>query len=191
MTSSRIFPFVGGSRVLRYQNQVVFLDCLYKYPYKTLHEIPRIEKVIIQSTSGTYAEDKSHLVMCLVALQSLTAQKPQVLPAKTSVAAFKLRQHQLIACKVTLRKSALFEFLGFFTTVVLPRLRDFSGLSQKALQTSGTLCFGVRGVMMCPQLENHFESFQILGGFTVTVVFTPAPSYEKLGLSTGLQIPLH
>lgn len=189
MTLSRLVPLVGGSRVLRYQNQVVFLDCLYKYPYKTIHEIPRIEKVVVQSTSGNYAEDKSQLVVCLVALQSLTAQKPQVLPAKTSVAAFKLRQHQLIACKVTLRKSAVFEFLGLLTTVVLPRVRDFTGFSPKALSASGNLCFGIRGVMMCPQVENHFDIFQNLGGFTVTFVFTPAPVHEKLGLSTGLQIP--
>ena len=117
------------------------------------HDLPAIEKIVISMGIGKVVSDKKYLEDALSALTEITGQKPLVCKARKSVANFKLRQGMSVGAKVTLRGTRMYEFFDRLISLVLPRVRDFRGLSEKAFDGNGNYSLGLSEVLVFPELN--------------------------------------
>lgn len=170
-----------------YYKNIICLDLLLKENYTTITQIPVLEKITINATSNSYAIDKKNIIPTLLCLEMITGQKPKLTLVRKSLALFKIREKQIIGCKVTLRRDFMYNFLNLLITVVLPRLREFSGISSQYLGKSKEISLGLSNVLVFPQLENHFEYFQSSRGFNIN--FSGLRSHQPHLLYTAFQLP--
>ena len=176
-------------RLKLYYNSVICQDLILKNNYNSIFEIPTLNKVVLNTTSNSYALDKKNLIPALLALELITGQKVKFTCAKKSIAPFKIRENQILGCKVTLRKNNLYNFLNVFLHIVLPRVRDFNGISKKSFDKFGNLSFGFTNLLLFPHLENHFEYFQNFKGLNIN--FSTSKSSKKTNrlLYSAYQLP--
>ena len=123
----------------------------------------------------------------LLCLEMVTGQKPKLTLVKKSVALFKIREKQIIGCKVTLRRDTMYNFLNLLITVALPRLREFSGIRLQFIGKYREISLGLNNILVFPQLENHFEYFQSSRGFNIN--FSGFRSRQPYLLYTAFQLP--
>lgn len=150
-----------------YYSDIICEDLVLKNNYTNIYQIPSLHKIVLNTTSSSYAVDKKNILPALLALELITGQKANFSCAKKSIAPFKIREKQILGCKVTLRKKQLYNFLNIFVTIVLPKLRDFSGISKKSIDPSGNLSIGFTQLLVFPQLQDHFELFQNFRGLNI------------------------
>ncbi len=155
---------------------------------KNQHRIPAVEKVVINVGAGRSKDDQRLLTEVEKTLALVTGQKPIITRAKRSVASFKIRAGQAVGAKVTLRGQRMYDFLERLVTVVLPRIRDFRGLSLSGFDKSGNYHFGIREQSIFPEVSS--ESNLLLHGLEVTVVTSAKNSKECQKLLTLLGFPL-
>src|SRR5437868_8396947 len=135
-----------------YQERVV--PALQKaHGYKNVHQIPRIEKVVVNTSVGSQQDVKQALEDAKAELGLITGQKPSETRAKKSIANFKLRKEQAIGAKVTLRGAHMYEFLERLIKAALPRIRDFRGVSPKGFDGHGNYTLGVSDQSIFPEVE--------------------------------------
>ena len=115
----------------KYYKNVLSYDLLLKQHYNSIMQIPRLEKLVVNTASKIYINDKKHIVFTLAALEFISGQKPQLTYARKSIANFKVRQHQIIGCRVTLRENQIYVFLDKLSKIVFPRLREYSKKKNK------------------------------------------------------------
>ncbi len=160
------------------------------------HHFPKINKLVVNKSSKEFVRDRLEILPSFLSLLLVTNQK--ILPrlALKSIAGFKLREKQIIGCKVTLRKFKSLELLERVTQLVLPLSRDFSGISATSFDFYGNLTIGCKESLLFPELSENFEFFERVGGFdlclsisAVNSVFKPS-SKESALLCTGMQLPL-
>ena len=108
-----------------------------KFNYKSVMQVPKVEKIVINMGVGDAVQNQKHLMLLLKNLATITGQKPVVTQAKKSIAGFRLREGMPIGAKVTLRGERMYEFLDKLVSVSLPRVRDFRGISKKAFDGRG------------------------------------------------------
>lgn len=137
---------------------------------KNVHEVPAIEKVVINVGLGRAKDDKRLIEVAENTLLKVTGQKPQPTYARQSIASFKLREGNKIGLKVTLRGNMMYEFLDRFINLVLPRLRDFHGVSKKAFDKQGNYAIGIKEQSIFPELS--FEETSTPHGMQVIIVTT-------------------
>jgi len=118
---------------LKYYQQIICQDLLLKQSYNNIMELPSINKIILNTTSSLFVQDKKYILPAVVALEFITGQKIKYTSAKKSIATFKIRQNQLIGCKISLRNQYMYNFLSKFLLIIAPRIRDFSGIMTKNL----------------------------------------------------------
>jgi len=118
-------------RFLTYYQEIVCPDLLLKLPIKSIHQLPKIEKVVLHSSSGNIAQDKKRILPILLGFEYLTGQKPATIWSKKSIASFRLRKDSLLGCRVTLRRNALYSFFEKYVAYYLPRLYDWQIISEK------------------------------------------------------------
>lgn len=153
---------------------------------KNIHEVPRLQKVVVNVGLGRAKDDKRLMEVATNTLTKVTGQAPIQTTAKKSIASFKLREGNKIGLKVTLRGDRMYEFVDRLVSLVLPRLRDFHGVSTKAFDKSGNYSLGLRDHSVFPELS--FEETTTPHGMQVIFVIEskdPAHSralLEKLGL---------
>ena len=147
-----------------------------KHGYKNVHQIPRLEKVVINACVGSAPDVKAALEEAKKELATITGQKPMETRAKKSIANFKLRQNQAIGAKVTLRGAAMYEFMERLIKTALPRIRDFRGVSTRAFDGQGNYTLGVSDQSIFPEIE--LDKIQRNIGFDVSIV-TSARSNEE------------
>lgn len=126
-----------------YRDQVVN-ELKNKFGYKSVMQVPRIEKITLNMGVGEALTDKKLLDNAVADLAAISGQKPLVTKARKSVAGFKIRQGYPIGCKVTLRGERMWEFFERLITIAVPRIRDFRGLSAKSFDGRGNYSMGVR-----------------------------------------------
>lgn len=182
-------PQIKNRLQLHYQH-IVCQDLLLKNNYKTIFEIPSFKKIILNTTSSQYVNDKKTIIPSFLALELITGQKIKLATAKRSLAPFKIRENQPIGGKVTLRKNYMYNFLTVFTSLVIPRLRDFRGIKIKSINNVGNLSLGFTQLLLFPQLENHFEYFQNFKGFNINFVTNSKNFQQNYLLYSAFQIPL-
>src|SRR5947207_6274191 len=155
--------------------------------YKNLHEIPKVEKVVINTSVGSQADVKQALEDAKTELALITGQRPAETRAKKSIANFKLRKEQAIGAKVTLRGERMYEFLERFIKAALPRIRDFRGVSPRCFDGHGNYTLGVSDQSIFPEVE--LDKIKRNIGFDVTIVTTARTNEEAKSLLSEMGMP--
>ncbi len=155
--------------------------------YTNIHQIPKVEKVVINVCVGSESDVKQALEDAKEELQLITGQKPAETRAKKSIANFKLRQAQAIGAKVTLRGTRMYEFLERLIKTALPRIRDFRGVSTKAFDGNGNYTLGVSDQSIFPEVELDKVKRNI--GFDVTIVTSARTDADAKALLIELGMP--
>ena len=154
---------------------------------KNLHEVPQIEKVVINCCVGS-SPDRSQAVEDAVnELITITGQKPIITVAKNSVSNFKLREGQEIGCKVTLRRRYMWQFLERLIHTAIPRIRDFRGISPKSFDGRGNYTLGITDQTIFPEIE--LDKVKRNLGFDVTIVTTANTNEHALALLDKMGMP--
>ena len=137
------------------------------------HHFPKINKLVVNKSSKEFVRDRLEILPSFLSLLLVTNQKSQPRLALKSIAGFKLREKQIIGCKVTLRKSKSLELLERVTQLVLPLSRDFSGISATSFDFYGNLTIGCKESLLFPELSENFEFFERVGGFDLCLSISP------------------
>jgi large subunit ribosomal protein L5 len=155
--------------------------------YKNVNQIPKLEKVVINTSVGSQADVKQALEDAKAELSLISGQKPAETRAKKSIANFKLRDGQAIGAKVTLRGSHMYEFMERLIKTALPRIRDFRGVSPKAFDGHGNYTLGVSDQSIFPEVE--LDKIKRNIGFDVTIVTTAKTNEEAKSLLSEMGMP--
>src|SRR4051794_12805774 len=169
-----------------YKDQV--MPALQKqHGYKNVNQIPKVEKVIINTSVGSQADVKQALEDAKAELALITGQRAAETRAKKSIANFKLRKEQAIGAKVTLRGERMYEFLERLIKAALPRIRDFRGVSPRCFDGQGNYTLGVSDQSIFPEVE--LDKIKRNIGFDVTIVTTARTNEEAKSLLTEMGMP--
>jgi len=158
-----------------------------RHKYKNIHQIPRVEKVVVNTSVGSQADLKQAMEEAKAEIALITGQLPAETRAKKSIANFKLRKDQIIGAKVTLRGDRMYEFLERLIKAALPRIRDFRGVSPRAFDGHGNYTLGVPDQTIFPEIEMDKIKRNI--GFDVTIVTTARTDEEAKSLLSELGMP--
>jgi large subunit ribosomal protein L5 len=155
--------------------------------YKNANQIPKLEKVVINTSVGSQSDVKQALEDAKTELALITGQKPAETRAKKSISNFKLRKEQAIGAKVTLRGARMYEFMERLIKAALPRIRDFRGVSPKGFDGNGNYTLGVSDQSIFPEVE--LDKIKRNIGFDVTIVTTARTNEEAKSLLSELGMP--
>ena len=169
-----------------YRDQVVN-ELKNKFGYKSVMQVPRIEKITLNMGVGEALTDKKLLDNAVADLAAISGQKPLVTKARKSVAGFKIRQGYPIGCKVTLRGERMWEFLERLITIAVPRIRDFRGLSAKSFDGRGNYSMGVREQIIFPEID--YDKVDRVRGLDITITTTAKNDEEGLALLAAFNFP--
>src|SRR5438874_3569979 len=158
-----------------------------QHGYKNVNQIPKVEKVVINSSVGSQSDIKQALEEAKAELALITGQKPFETRAKKSIANFKLRGDQAIGAKVTLRGANMYEFLERLIKMSLPRIRDFRGVSPKAFDGNGNYTLGVPDQAIFPEVE--LDKIKRNIGFDVTICTSARTNDEAKSLLSEMGMP--
>jgi len=171
---------------VRYSKEVI--PALMKhFNYKNLMAVPKLEKIVINMGLGEAIANAKILDVATDELGRIAGQRPVITRAKKSIANFKLRQNMPIGAAVTLRGERMFEFLDRLVSVVLPRVRDFRGVSTKSFDGRGNYTLGLRDQLIFPEIP--YEKVDKIRGMNVTVVTTARTDDEARELLKQLGMP--
>jgi len=156
--------------------------------YKNVLQVPRIQKVVVNTCVSTQAADaKQALEEAKAEIALITGQRPSETKSKKSISNFKLRKDQAIGAKVTLRGDRMYEFLQRLIRMALPRIRDFRGISPKAFDGNGNYTLGVKDQAIFPEVE--LDKIKRNIGFDITIVTSATTNDEAKALLTELGVP--
>lgn len=158
-----------------------------KHGYKNVHQVPHVQKVVVNCCIGSQADVKQALEDAKQELGLITGQKPAETRSKKSIANFKLRKDQAIGAKVTLRGAHMYEFLERLIKTGLPRIRDFRGVSPRAFDGNGNYTLGVSDQSVFPEIE--LDKIKRNIGFDVTICTSANTNDEAKSLLTELGMP--
>ena len=158
-----------------------------KFGYKSVMQVPRIEKITLNMGVGEALTDKKLLDNAVADLAAISGQKPLVTKARKSVAGFKIRQGYPIGCKVTLRGERMWEFFERLITIAVPRIRDFRGLSAKSFDGRGNYSMGVREQIIFPEID--YDKVDRVRGLDITITTTAKNDEEGQALLAAFNFP--
>jgi large subunit ribosomal protein L5 len=171
----------------QYYQLTVIAALKAKHNYKNINQVPKVEKVVINSCVNANSDVKQGLEDAKDELSLITGQTPAETRSKKSIANFKLRQGQPIGAKVTLRGARMYEFLERLIKTALPRIRDFRGVSPRAFDGNGNYTLGVKDQSIFPEVE--LDKIKRNIGFDVTIVTSTASDSEAKSLLIELGMP--
>jgi len=169
-----------------YQEKVV-PSLMDKFEYKSVMEVPKVEKIIINMGVGDAVQNSKLLDNAVEELTLISGQKPVVTRAKNSIAGFRLREGMPIGTKVTLRGERMYEFLTKLIRVALPRVRDFRGISNKAFDGRGNYTLGVKEQLIFPEI--NYDNVKKIRGMDIAIVTTANTDEESHELLQQLGMP--
>jgi len=147
-----------------------------RFKYKNVMQVPKLEKIVINMGLGEAIQNIKALDAAAADIMLIAGQKPVITKAKRSIASFKLRSGMPIGCTVTLRRERMFEFLQKLVTIVLPRVRDFKGISPKSFDGRGNYTIGLREQIIFPEID--YDKVDKVRGMNITIA-TSAKSDEE------------
>ena len=169
-----------------YKNTVV-PDMVKQFGYKSVMQVPCIQKVTLNMGVGEAVADKKVMEHAVSDMQKIAGQKPVVTKSRKSIAGFKIRDDYPVGCMVTLRRELMYEFLDRLVTVAIPRIRDFRGLSSKAFDGRGNYNMGVREQIIFPEIE--YDKIDVLRGMNITITTTAKTDAEARVLLAAFKFP--
>ena len=175
------------ARLSDFYKETVVPELMKQFNYKSVMQVPRIEKITLNMGVGEAVADKKVMDHAVSDLEKIAGQKPVVTLARKSIAGFKIRDNYPVGCKVTLRRDRMFEFLDRLITISLPRVRDFRGVNGKSFDGSGNFNMGVREQIIFPEIE--YDKIDALRGLNITITTTAKTDEEAKALLSLFKFP--
>lgn len=158
-----------------------------EFGYKNIFEVPRIEKVVINMGVGEATQNPDALEAAVADLTRIAGQKPVITRAKRSISAFKVREGMNVGCKVTLRGKRMYDFLEKLFNVVLPRVRDFRGMSPDGFDGRGNYSMGLKEQLIFPEID--YDQVTKIRGMNITITTTAKTDEEGRYLLRAMGMP--
>lgn len=174
-------------RLRKRYDEVVVPKLQKEFGYANVHQIPKIEKVVINMGLGEATMNPKLIERAVDELARISGQRPVIRRSKKSIANFKLRENQAIGVSVTLRGDRQWEFLDRLLNVALPRVRDFSGVSPKAFDGRGNYTLGIREQTIFQEVD--YDAVEKVKGMNVTMVTTARTDAEAKSLLSHIGVP--
>ncbi|MFC1814039.1 50S ribosomal protein L5 [Thermodesulfobacteriota bacterium] len=175
------------SQLKQYYNEEVASKLSETFNYKNRMQVPKLEKIVINIGLGEAIHNIKLLDSAVEELRTISGQQPVVTRARKSIAAFKLREGMPIGCMVTLRSRRMFDFYYKLVNVALPRVRDFRGLSSKAMDGQGNYTLGIKEHIIFPEID--YDKIDNIKGLNITIVTTAKSDEEGKELLKLLGMP--
>jgi len=169
--------------------KVIASNLMNKLSLKNKHEVPRIEKIILNMGLGEEASDGKKLKACTDDMSLITGQKPVVTKFKKSISNFKTRKGSNAGVKVTLRSHKMYEFIDRLINIALPRIKDFRGLSSKGIDNSYNYSFGIKEHIVFPEV--NFDKVDKIRGLDITIVTKSKSKQGTLEMLKEFNFPLN
>ncbi len=175
------------ARLHEHYKQQVVPDLMKQFGYKSVMEVPRIEKITLNMGVGETTSDKKILDNAVGDLVKIAGQKPVITKAKKSIATFKVRKGFPIGCMVTLRGARMYEFLDRLVSIAMPRIRDFRGISARAFDGRGNYTLGVKEQIIFPEIE--YDKVDALRGLNISITTSAKTDEEARALLAAFKFP--
>jgi len=175
------------SQLKQYYDKEVVSRLIENFGYKNIMQVPKLEKIVLNMGLGEATHNIKLMDSATEELKIISGQQPVVTRAKKSVAAFKLREGMPIGCMVTLRSKRMYDFYYKLVNIALPRVRDFRGLSAKALDGHGNYTLGIKEHIIFPEID--YDKIDKIKGLNITVVTTAKSDKEGKELLKLLGMP--
>ena len=175
------------ARMKDYYNSTVAPAMMKKFGYKSVMQIPTLDKIVINVGAGEAKENAKVIDAIMTDLAAITGQKPVICRAKKSVANFKLREGMPIGVKVTLRNERMYEFIDKFFNVSLPRVRDFRGINPNSFDGRGNYSTGIKEQLIFPEIE--YDKIDKVRGMDINFITTANTDEEAKELLTLMGAP--
>ena len=175
------------SQLKQYYNEEVALKLIETFNYKNRMQVPKLEKIVMNMGLGEAIHNIKILDSAVEELRTISGQQPVVTRARKSVAAFKLREGMPIGCMVTLRSGRMYDFYYKLVNVALPRVRDFRGVSAKAMDGHGNYTLGIKEHIIFPEID--YDKIDQIKGLNISVVTTAKSDEEGKELLKLLGMP--
>lgn len=176
------------SRIETLYRDKVIPEMMKSRGYSTPMAVPRLLKIVLNMGVGEAVADKKHLQSALSDLQQISGQKPITTVARKSIAGFKIREGYPLGCKVTLRRTRMYDFFDRLVTMALPRSRDFRGLSPNAFDGRGNYSLGIREQIIFHEIR--YEAIDAIRGLDVVINTSAATNDEAKELLLHLGLPI-
>ena len=173
---------------LAYEKEIVS-KLMNKLSVKNKHEVPKINKIILNMGLGEDGSDGKKLKACADDLSLIAGQKPVITKFKKSISNFKTRKGSNAGIKVTLRSYKMYEFIDRLVNIALPRIKDFRGLSSKGIDNSFNFSFGIKEHIVFPEV--NFDKVDKIRGLDITIVTSGKNKIETLELLKEFNFPLN
>lgn len=170
-----------------YYRETVAPALFKKFGYKSIMQVPKIDKIVINVACGECKDDHKKVEAITSDIAAITGQKPIVCKAKKAVANFKLREGNIIGVKVTLRDQTMYEFIDRFFNVALPRVRDFRGINPNSFDGRGNYSVGIKEQLIFPEID--YEKIDAIRGMDINFVTTAKTDEEARELLTLMGAP--
>ncbi|EPY01570.1 50S ribosomal protein L5 [Magnetospirillum fulvum] len=175
------------ARLRNHYDTVVRPALQKEFSYANPMQVPKLEKIVINMGVGEAAQDAKKIESAIAELTLIAGQKPVVTKAKTSIAQFKLREGQVVGCKVTLRAERMYEFLDRLINIALPRVRDFRGVPAKSFDGRGNYALGLKEQLVFPEI--NYDRVDTIRGMDIIFVTTADTNEEAKALLKGFDMP--
>ncbi|WP_096700533.1 50S ribosomal protein L5 [Magnetospirillum sp. 15-1] len=175
------------ARLRKHYDTVVKPALQKEFNYANPMQVPKLEKIVINMGVGEAAQDSKKIESALAEMTLISGQKPVSTKAKMSIAQFKLREGQVVGCKVTLRAERMYEFLDRLINIALPRVRDFRGVPGKSFDGRGNYSLGLKEQIVFPEID--YDKVETIRGMDIIFVTTAKSNEEAKALLKGFDMP--
>jgi large subunit ribosomal protein L5 len=175
------------ARLRVYYRDTVVKDLTQQFGYKSVMQVPRIDKIVLNMGVGEAVSDKKIMDNAVGDMQKIAGQKPLVTKSRKSIATFKIRNGYPIGCKVTLRGARMYEFLDRLINIAMPRIRDFRGISARSFDGRGNYNMGVKEQIIFPEIE--YDKIDAIRGMNITISTTAKTDGEAKALLSAFKFP--
>ncbi|MDX8380240.1 MAG: 50S ribosomal protein L5 [Gallionella sp.] len=176
------------ARLYEFYKDKVVQDLITEFSYKSVMEVPCIEKITLNMGVGEAVADKKVMDFAVGDMKKIAGQKPVITMSKKSIAGFKIREGYPVGCKVTLRKQRMYDFLDRLISVAIPRIRDFRGISGKSFDGRGNYNMGIKEQIIFPEIE--YDQIDALRGMNITITTSAKTDKEARALLLAFKLPL-
>lgn len=175
------------ARLISHYQDTVVKQMMEQFSYKSVMEVPRIQKITLNMGLGEAVGDKKVLENAVGDMTAISGQKPVVTLARKSIAGFKIRDNYPIGCKVTLRRNRMYEFLDRLVSISIPRIRDFRGISNRSFDGRGNYSMGVKEQIIFPEID--YDKIDAIRGMDITITTSAKTDAEALALLQKFNFP--
>jgi large subunit ribosomal protein L5 len=177
----------GPARLGAVYRDTVVKDLTQKFGYKSVMQVPRIDKIVLNMGVGEAVADKKIMDNAVADMTKIAGQKPLVTKSRKAIASFKIREDYPVGCKVTLRGSRMYDFLDRLVNVAMPRIRDFRGISARSFDGMGNYNMGVKEQIIFPEIE--YDKIDAIRGMNITISTTAKTDDEARALLAAFKFP--